>query len=691
MPELSHMSLYAALVLGIPLASAVVLALAGRWLPRRLVELQACAAVAGALAAAVAMRLALSNSGLPEAQVHLGTWFAAGDLNVGLDLLLDPVSTIMAVMVCAVSLIIHAHSVFYMLHDDDPARYFCYLNLFVFFMLVIVLAGDLVFLFMGWEGVGFCSFSLIGFWYLEPERVMAGRKAFVLTRIGDVAYIAAMAVLFTNLGTLGLSGVLERVHDLTPATVTLVGLLLLWAAAGKSAQLPLLVWLPDAMAGPTPVSALIHAATMVTAGVYLLIRMYPLLALSPTAMAVVGGVGVATALMAACCALVQRDIKRVLAWSTVSQVGYMVLGVGAGDPAGSFFHLLSHAFFKSLLFMCAGIVIQSLAEEQDIRYMGARTRRAAPAGTTLAFLAGAVALAGLPPFAGYFSKGRILAATLSLGGGTIPAMPGGDIWLLYWLLGTLAALLTAFYTFRLFLLVFTGTPDLEPRAHEHHLPWPMLHVLWPLVLLALTAGALDMPEHYAHEVLGGIWPHEWQTEWLDHAVESTLPLTPIRPAAEELTHTMDSAVAVLGLLAALVLFGPWRRRATADTRQTGISGFLAGGFGLDRSYLEWIGRPYQAFAQTLWQRADVGGIDASYMGTARLAAALADNTRRLTTGRLSTYLAMFLLGLAAVVLLFASRGSLLQENAAPPRISAQAQVPAPAYSAEPRTTGWARP
>lgn len=628
------------LTLFAPLAGALILALGGRALPRAASGLLACLAVGASLAGAILSWAQLKDG--QELAVHLFNWFEAGGLRVSATLLYNPLCAAMTTMVAFVSLIIHVHSLYFMRDDDGWVRYFCYLNLFVFFMQSIAMADDLVFLFMGWEGVGFCSFSLIGFWYAEPKNVLAGNKAFLVTRIGDVAFLGALAVLFSATGDLSIQHLSGNAPVMAAGTLTLVGLLLLVAATGKSAQLPLLVWLPDAMAGPSPVSALIHAATMVTAGVYLLIRTFPvLLHADAVALQAVAVVGALTAFVAACSALVQHDIKRVLAWSTISQVGYMFLGVGAGDPSGSFFHLLVHAFFKSLLFMVAGIIIQALDEEHDIFRMGARVRGLVP-GAALAFFCGAAALAGLPPFAGYFSKGRILENALNM------AQTGQGVWIFVWAAGTLTALLTAVYSFRVFLLAFTGRPAQPPETGTEKTPAAMLHVLWPLALLAVTAGLMDLPAHFAHLV--GV-----PAQWLDH-------MTGLVPAAlhgAEWTGTvaegLDAGLAVLGLVVALALYGPWRERR-APVPDRGVARFLLNGWGLDALYMNGVARPYVRAASRVWQNVEDRLVDAAALGLGSLALRAGGRLSQWGIERLSNYLLWLLLGMVAMLVVMAAIG-----------------------------------
>ncbi|MFH1028315.1 MAG: NADH-quinone oxidoreductase subunit L [Pseudomonadota bacterium] len=392
------MKLYLALILLLPLLGGLFNALVGSKLPRRVGEMVACAAIWGAFACSV---MALLDFTAPV-KIEYASWLTAFDFKAPITLYLDQLSLSLTLMITFVCGLIHMHSVGYMKDDPAFARYFALLNIFVFAMLTLVLAENLPLLYLGWEGVGFCSYALIGFWYTEEKNATAGRKAFIVTRVGDTAFGIAMVWMFQLFGTVSISE-LNGMGFLMPAgVITALGILLLIGAAGKSAQLPLSVWLPDAMAGPTPVSAQIHAATMVTAGVYLLARMFPLIGSSPLTLAAIALTGGLTALYAATCACVQRDLKRILAYSTISQIGYMVLGVGAGALTASTFHLLTHAFFKALLFLGAGCVITALHHQQDIFGMGGLKRRL-PA-VYWPFLAGALCLAGFPGSGGFSAR-----------------------------------------------------------------------------------------------------------------------------------------------------------------------------------------------------------------------------------------------------------------------------------------------
>ncbi len=615
------MDLILTFMLLFPLIGAMFNALVGWRLPRRLGEGVACAAVLGALVMAVAGFVLLGQGTL---QVTLLDWLAVGDFSVSFSLLYNPLAALMALMVTFVSNIIHLYSVGFMREDEDWARYFCYLNLFVFAMLVITLADNLLFFYLGWEGVGFCSYALIGFWYSDPANAAAGRKAFVVTRIGDVAFGIALALLVYLFHSLSLSDLHHHATMLSPGLAALLSLLLLWAAMGKSAQLPLTVWLPDAMAGPTPVSALIHAATMVTAGVYLLIRMFPIVSQSPLALMIIAGVGAVTTIYGAAAALGQRDIKRVLAYSTISQVGYMVLAVGAADIIGGMFHLLSHAFFKSLLFLTAGYVIQALAGEHDIFKMG-NLRRLLP-HIYWPFLIGALALSAFPMIGGFFSKDRILLATF---------ISPGVSYKVFWVLATVAAFITPLYTFRLFCLVFQDRPDGSTPEEIKPVPNFMAYILWPLALLALLDGMLNLPFGPGKRWLG---------VYLSSMPGSRVDLG--APLAYELGMGVGSALIIV---AVIILTCYLYRPPGPAWRAPGWQALLFEAFYLDKLYQYLLVGPYRRLAVFWWQGADEGGIDRGLKGAAAGVEVLSRGLGHGTSGRLSTYVKMLLVGLTLLL------------------------------------------
>ncbi|MCB1182440.1 NADH-quinone oxidoreductase subunit L [bacterium] len=486
----------------VPLLGAAVNGLLNRRLPRQVAGLLACAAVG--ISFALSLTVFLRLAGMPAEARFVNdivtTWIGFGNLQVDLGFAMDPLSGVMALVVTGVGFLIHIYSLGYMSHDKGFPRFFTYLNLFIFAMMTLVLGENLLMLFVGWEGVGLCSYLLISFWFGEEANAAAGKKAFVVNRIGDFGFLLGMFVIGATLlphlgvgeGLLSFRVLQAHAGTLAPAA-TLICLLLFVGATGKSAQIPLYIWLPDAMAGPTPVSALIHAATMVTAGVYMIARMNFLFVLAPTAMNVVAVVGAVTAIFAATIALTQNDIKKVLAYSTVSQLGYMMLACGVGAFAMGIFHVMTHAFFKALLFLGSGSVIHAMSDEQDMRVMGG-LRKKLPV-TFATFMVGTLALAGIFPLAGFFSKDEILWKTWSSGN------------TLLWALGFLGAGLTAFYMMRLVVLTFFGEnrASAEVKHHIHESPATMTMPLVILAVLSVVGGWVGIP----HFMGGGAHFEQW--------------------------------------------------------------------------------------------------------------------------------------------------------------------------------------
>jgi len=622
------MTTYLSLMLLLPLLGGVFSALFGRMVPRRLVEVMACAAVWGSFVCAGLAALAYRA---PE-KVILAQWLTAFDLAIPFSLYLDPLSLSLTLMIGFVCGLIHLYSVFYMAAEAGYARFFALLNLFVFAMLTLVLAENLVLLYLGWEGVGFCSYLLIGFWYSDKNNADAGRKAFITTRIGDMALLVAIAWLFQLFGTLSISQLNGMAFLMPGAVITGIGLLFLVGAMGKSAQVPLMVWLPDAMAGPTPVSAMIHAATMVTAGVYLLARMFPLVGGSTTVTAAIALTGGVTAFYGASCALAQRDLKRVLAFSTISQIGYMMLGVGAGAVTAATFHLLVHAFFKALLFLGAGCVITAMHHEQDIFKMGG-LRRTLPL-TFWPFLAGAACLAGLPLTGGFFSKDGILTALW---------LKGGSLYLGLYLLALLTALLTAFYCFRMVYLVFFGSKN--PQLQGGNELRIMQLVLIPLAFFGLLGGTLNLPAYLGGGFLNGFFSQLAGGAAAEGSHVEELAL-----------QGVAGALALLGLLGAQLRYGGAAReeRLKASLLPAGpLTAFLLNGWYFDRLYHVCLIRPYQTLSRVLWQRVDEGVIDDTLD---RLAAGLGSSGSllgRWSTGRVSVYLLSFAAGGALILIYLA--------------------------------------
>jgi NADH-quinone oxidoreductase subunit L len=580
--------------------------------------------------------------------VNLWRWLPVGALQIDMGFQVDQLSTVMLLIVTGVGSLIHLFSVGYMQDDPGYARYFSYLNLFVVFMLVLVLGSSFPVMFIGWEGVGLCSYLLIGFWFNDKVNADAGKKAFIVNRIGDFGFLVAMFLIWNTLGTLTFTGMVEKAPVLLTAaggTVTAITLFLFLGCTGKSAQIPLYTWLPDAMAGPTPVSALIHAATMVTAGVYLVVRTNVLFALAPLSSTIVAGIGALTALFAATIGLRQYDIKRVLAYSTVSQLGYMFLGVGTGAYASGLFHLATHAFFKALLFLGAGSVIYAMhhayhethsqADAQDMRNMGG-LKQYMPVTFWLMAIA-TLAIAGIPPFSGFFSKDEILAAAFARG----EAIP---IYYLFYGMGVAAALLTAFYMARLMAMTFLGenrTGERE-RAHIHDAPWVMTGPLVVLGVLSAIGGLLNLPPF-----IGG-------GAALEHWIE---PVT--APAAALFRLEMPHGRTELFLVGAAVLIGVagllagWQatlRRPTLPAAEspadTGLARVLYRKYYVDELYDALIVKPVVWLSRfVLWKGVDQGVVDgAAVNGTARLSRGLGWLGSRLQTGQVGVYVVLFLVG-----------------------------------------------
>jgi NADH-quinone oxidoreductase subunit L len=616
----------------LPLAGYLLLALAGRRLQRSVAGVVGAGSVALAalLALALAVRfLSAPPDGHSVTQV-LWSWIRVADLTPEIALTLDPLSLVMVLVVTVVGFLIHLYSLEYMAEDEGFSRFFAYMNLFVAAMLVLVLADDLLLLYLGWEGVGLCSFLLIGFWYRQRETVLAARKAFVVTRLGDAAMAVGLFLLLSELGTLRISEVLARAPQVWAegsGTAIAAAALLLGGALGKSAQLPLQTWLPDAMAGPTPVSALIHAATMVTAGVYLIARMSDLFLLAPPVMTAVAVIGAATLLVGGLSALAQRDIKRVLAYSTISQLGYMFLVLGVGAPIAAVFHLATHAFFKALLFLGAGAVILALGHEQDIFRMGGLRRRLPLLYWT--FLIGAAALAGLPLVsAGFYSKDLILFEAY--------ASALGSPWL--WAAALIGALVTAFYAFRLVFLVFFG----EARSGVAQAPgWRVTVPLVTLAGLSLVGGVVETPETLGRvttfsRFLGAVLP----------ASTAVHDLT-----TEALLQVLAVLAFAIGLAGAYLLFLRRRAEQVASQRLPGVperlEAFLLGGCGFDALYEAVFVRPVRWFAEA--NKADA--VDRIFTGIAtglRLGYAALSPSQN---GQLRRYAAVVVLGTAALVAL----------------------------------------
>jgi NADH-quinone oxidoreductase subunit L len=644
----------------------------GRRISKGAAGLVACGAmIASFLVSAAAVWSMLSQPGASRALVStVYEWFASGDFNVGVTLRLDPLSALMILVVTGVGALIHVYSTAYMHEETDSeyARYFSYLNLFAAFMLVLVLGANFLVMFVGWEGVGLCSYLLIGFWYQKKSASDAGKKAFIVNRIGDFGFVLGVLLIIVRFGTVDFQDIARALSTRAPdagfGTVSLIALLLFVGATGKSAQIPLYVWLPDAMEGPTPVSALIHAATMVTAGVYMIGRNAVLFSHAPETLTIVAIIGVATALMAGTIGLVQNDIKRVLAYSTVSQLGYMFLAMGVGAFSAGIFHLFTHAFFKALLFLGSGAVIHALAGEQDLRRMGG-LRHALPI-TYWTFVVGAVAIAGVPGLAGFFSKDEILFRTYA----------GGH--LVLWIVGLATSLLTAVYMFRLVFLAFHGERAAAPQtpaghgggqahatepqdAHHEHLhdaPPAMALVLVVLAVGSVVAGYVGVPHalHGSNRLERFLEPSFTVAEAAQSEARQGVP---VEGAAGEEAGTelelglmgVSSLVALTGIGIAFFFFVMKRSAADEVADQfSGLHRLLTNKYYVDELYDAAIVGPIRLVSEEgLWKGVDVRVIDGSVNGAAAVVGGGGRLLRRLQTGSVRVYAASLFLGVVGIL------------------------------------------
>ncbi|MGQ0648845.1 MAG: NADH-quinone oxidoreductase subunit L [Gemmatimonadaceae bacterium] len=596
------------------------------------------------------------------------SWMAAGSLSVDASFQVDQLSMVMTLVVTGVGALIHMFSVGYMREDPGDPRYFAYLNLFMFFMLLLVLGANYPVLFIGWEGVGLCSYLLIGFWFSDKANADAGKKAFIVNRIGDFGFLIAMFMLFAHLGTLDFSGVNAGATQLSPTVVTAICLFMFLGCAGKSAQIPLYTWLPDAMAGPTPVSALIHAATMVTAGVYLIARSSVLFSLSPVASLTVAVVGAVTALFAATIGLKQWDIKKVLAYSTVSQLGYMFVAVGVGAYAAGLFHLVTHAFFKALLFLGSGAVIYAMHrayhhtgnhdDAQDMRNMGG-LRQYLPLTFGLMWIA-TLAIAGIPPFAGFFSKDEILSSGFArahdstLADATWLGLPGPVVLYAVWTIGLVSALLTAIYMTRMMRYTFHGpnrTGEQE-RQHLHEAPRVMTLPLVVLGILSVAGGWLNLPAFFPAGPVQSL--HHWLEPVTGEAARRITHGTEphLAPATEYLLVGVAIAIAAIGIAFAFARLKPETLVAKeASPEPEGIERVLEHKYYVDEIYDKVLVQPVVGMSRSiLWKGMDAGLIDSmSVNGSAYLARGLGWLGARLQSGQVSTYAWVLVIGVLGIL------------------------------------------
>jgi NADH-quinone oxidoreductase subunit L len=629
-----------------PLAGALVSGLLGRAIGDKAAM---GASILGMVIAAICGPLAFFQltGGAETGVLDLGTWIEAGRFHVEWALRYDTLSAVMVAMVSFVSMLIHVYSIGYMGHETRPRyRFFGYLSLFTFAMLMLVTADNLAQLFFGWEGVGLCSYLLVGYWYDRPTACAAAIKAFVVNRIADLPFAVGIALIFFKFGSIEFGSIFPAVAQHASDTYALFGttfpvleviaFLLFIGAMGKSAQLGFHVWLPDAMEGPTPVSALIHAATMVTAGVFMIARMSPVMEFAPVALAFVTFIGASTALFAATIGCVQNDIKRVIAYSTCSQLGYMFAAAGVGAFQVSMFHLITHAFFKSLLFLSAGAVIHAMSDEQDMRNMGGLAKTIPI--TCTAMWIGALALAGIPPFAGYWSKDAIIAATYASGSG---------IGLYAFVCTVLAAFLTAFYSWRLLFMTFHGQSRVDHHTleHAHESPWVMLG---PLVVLSI--GATFLGWALDHWFIGTDWQHFWNGSIFNG------PQTEVMENLEHVPFWAEKAPLVFALAGIAVAYIMYIRNPLLPVRLAesfgGLYRFLLNKWYFDELYNVIFVQPAFRLARLFWQVGDVTIIDGVPNGLAELTSDGSRQVVKIQTGSLAVYAFVMLIGVVLLVGIF---------------------------------------
>ena len=617
-----------------PLLGFLINGLGRNMLSKTVVGFVGCLSVMASFAVSVGIFLELNSSETKSFIIPIFDWISAGTVKIPFSFLIDPLSALMLLIVTGIGFLIHVYSTGYMNHDAGFGKFFSYLNLFIFFMLLLVLGSNYVVMFIGWEGVGLCSYLLIGFWFSNAAYASAAKKAFIMNRIGDLGFLIAVFLIFTTFNSVEFANVFPQAANMVSgdSTLILITALLFVGAIGKSAQIPLFTWLPDAMAGPTPVSALIHAATMVTAGIYMIARSNILFTLAPETLAVVSIIGLATLLMAAAIAVSQTDIKKVLAYSTVSQLGYMFLGLGVGAYTGAFFHVITHAFFKALLFLGAGSVIHAMSNEQDMRNMGG-LRKKLPL-TFLTMMVGTIAIAGIPPFSGFFSKDEILAHVYEHNK-------------VFWMIAVIGAMFTSFYMFRMMYLTFNGsfrgTTDQEHHLHES--PASMTIPLIVLAVLSALGGLIGIPA-----VLGG-------GHWLENFLAPVFEVSKSKTNALTLDHTTEYVLmalsvtaALLSMLYAYVRYVKQGHIPANDRTDRGLLARLSyNKFYIDQVYHSFITRPLDTLSGFFYKTVDKAGIDGIVNGFGKGAVEASKSFRLLQTGMVGFYIFMMVAGILALL------------------------------------------
>lgn len=642
MPRMNQdMALLCLLIPLLPLLGFILNGLGNRKIAKGLVGLIGCSTVLVSFLISIYLFLDFKANGSQSYTVDYYNWISAGSLHIGFSFLIDQLTLLMLLMVTGIGFLIHLYSAGYMSHDEGFGKFFSFLNLFMFSMLLLVMGSNYVMMFVGWEGVGLCSYLLIGFWNKNTNFNNAAKKAFIMNRIGDLGFLLGIFLIFITFGSVSYPQVFAEASKMTgldtPVMIAITMFLFI-GAMGKSAQIPLFTWLPDAMAGPTPVSALIHAATMVTAGIYMVIRSNVLFILAPTTLDVIAIIGAATALLAASIGLVQNDIKKVLAYSTVSQLGFMFLALGVMAFSSSMFHVLTHAFFKALLFLCAGSVIHAMSNEQDMRRMGG-LRKALPV-TFITFLIGTLAISGIPPFAGFFSKDELLAHVFEHNK-------------ILWGVGLLASFMTAFYMFRALFLTFFGKfrGTEEQKHHLHESPAVMTIPLIILAILATVGGFLGIPEVFgAEHVLGdylvplytyarGINPSAFETGAISHEMEFIL-------------MAVSVGVAVLAIIIAYILYIKKEEvPAEENAPLAPVHNLLYHKYYIDELYNALLVRPVMWLSNGLYRFVDVVIVDGIVNGAGKFVMLSGRTLRYAQSGAIGFYLLVMVCSIALILFL----------------------------------------
>ncbi len=629
------MDKYIWLIPALPLAGFIINGIGRNTLPKAFIGFLGSILVLASFGLSLGAFLQVNSTGAPI-NVNVFDWFSVLDFKVSFSFLIDQLSALMLLIITGVGFLIHLYSIGYMKGDDGYGKFFAYLNLFVFFMLLLVMGSNYIIMFIGWEGVGLCSYLLIGFWYTNPDYADAAKKAFIMNRIGDLGFIIAILIMIVIFNSSSFHDIFTKAptKEFAGVRFTLITMLLFVGAVGKSAQIPLFTWLPDAMAGPTPVSALIHAATMVTAGVYMIARSNVLFTLAPITQHVIAVIGLATAVLAALIALSQTDIKKVLAYSTVSQLGYMFLGLGVGAYTGAFFHVLTHAFFKALLFLGAGSVIHAVSGEQDMRNMGGLKGKLPI--TFITMMIGTIAISGIPPFAGFFSKDEILSHVF----GASPIM---------WAIGVFTAMLTAFYMFRLMYLTFYGKfrGTHEQEHHLHESPATMTLPLILLAILSIAGGFIGIPEV--------LWGHDWLGHFLEPVFKDSAAIVPAAETANSTTEFALMGTSVVLAIAAIVwAYSKYVSKGevpVADGEERpALVNLSYNKFYIDELYDAIIRKPLDALSVFFDKVIERLGIDGIVNGLGKGTVETSKGLRLLQSGNVGFYIFMMVLGIISILM-----------------------------------------